>query len=93
MIGVEEHMISLNGENEAAMLLTVAGINVGKSVNNVQGALGVLLLWSSEPSEYFDLLTVALELSHRQLSLFVLLVLSLAHVVVCLQQLSYLLAL
>ena len=51
--------------------------------------MGVLLLWSSVPSEYFDLLTVALELSHLQPSLFVLLVLSLAHMV-CLQQLSYL---
>ena len=68
------------------MLLTVAGINVAKSVNNIQGHLGALLLWSSEPSEYFDLLTVALELSHLQLSLFVLIVLSLAHMV-CLQQL------
>ena len=51
--------------------------------------MGFFLLWSSEPSEYFDLLTAALELSQLQLSHFVLIVLSLAHMV-CLQQLSYL---
>ena len=34
------YTIPLNGENEAAMLLTVASVNVGKCVNNVQGVLG-----------------------------------------------------
>ena len=48
MIGVDEYTILLNGENEAAILLRVAQVNLWIKHRR---QLGVLSLWSSEPSE------------------------------------------